>query len=89
MPLFGFWTAWARVLSQVPVVVRLALGLFIIFIPARWLIETLGMQPTLFVRTPSDSFEPFLVTVGISAIVMTLLLPQTRSVQQNQGLRRR
>jgi hypothetical protein len=85
LPRFGFWTSWAQLVARVPVLVRLLAALFIIYLLAWSAINLSWAQATLFVATPSATFEPYLLTTGISVTIMTLLLPQAQPTGQEEG----
>jgi hypothetical protein len=82
LPSFGFWMRWTQLVTRVPVLMRLLVALFIISLLAGAMINLLWNQPTLFVDTPSASFEPYLLTTGIAVTIMALLLPQTKQHAQ-------
>jgi hypothetical protein len=82
LPSFGFWMRWTQLVTRVPVLMRLLVALFIISLLAGAMINLLWNQPTLFVDTPSASFEPYLLTTGIAVTIMALLLPQTKQQAQ-------
>ena len=74
LPSLALWKKWVGMIARIPVVARLAAGALISYILSEGIISFFENQPSADIRT-SESFLPVLISVGISLLIMTALVP--------------
>ena len=74
LPSLALWKSWVSMIARIPIVVRLAAGALLSFILSQVIISFYQNQPSADIRT-SESFLPVLISVGISLLIMTALVP--------------
>jgi hypothetical protein len=79
LPSLGFWKSWAALITRLPLVARLAIGAFASYFLAQTIISFYQNQPLADTRT-SESFLPVVISIGISLLIMTALIPPASSI---------
>ena len=78
LPRLGFWVAWANLLKRVPLLIRLGIGAFLVYLIAKVLLTIFWTQPVL-IDTASGSFQWILISMCLSIVVITILAPRIQS----------
>ncbi len=74
LPSLVLWKKWVGMIARIPIVARVAVGALLSFIVSQVIISFFQNQPSANLRT-SESFLPVLISVGISLLIMTALVP--------------
>ncbi len=74
LPPLTLWKKWVGMIARLPLVARLAIGVGVFSPVSQQIISYYQNQPSADIRT-SESFLPVLISVGISLLIMTALVP--------------
>ena len=74
LPSLGFWKRWIGIITRLPLVARLAIGVVVSYLVSKQIISYYQTQPIANIPT-SESFLPVVISVGISLLIMTALIP--------------
>jgi len=64
LPSLGFWKRWIGIITRLPLVARLALGVVVSYLVSKQIISYYQTQPIANIPT-SESFLPVVISVGI------------------------
>jgi hypothetical protein len=79
LPSLGFWKSWVALIFRLPLLARLAIGAFASYILSQPIIAFYQNQQLTFTST-SESFLPIVISIGLSLLIMTALIPPVSSV---------
>ncbi len=82
LPSLGFWKSWAALITRLPLIARLVIGAFASFNLSQQIITFYQNQPLALTRT-SESFLPIVISIGLSLLIMTALIPPVSSVSSS------
>lgn len=74
LPPLALWKKWVSMITHLPLVARLAIGVAVTYVVSQQIISYYQNQPGADNRT-SDSFLPVLINVGIALLIMIALVP--------------
>lgn len=75
LPQQAFWSAWTKLVTRVPLLIRLTMGVIVSYLLGQLLISALSDQPTLS-NTSSGTFLWLLTGICLSLLVFIVLVPQ-------------
>jgi hypothetical protein len=82
LPRFPPWTTWTRRITRLPLLLRLLASILATYAVA-WLVITIGQGLPLLADTPTGSFQPIVIAIGLSLLVAVVLLPRYRPTGTN------
>jgi hypothetical protein len=82
LPHFGWWTAWARQVTRIPVAVRLVAVFIAGNVEGQIIVNALS-QVSSFTSSASATFFPILLSVCLGILTAVVLLPQVEQTSEH------